>query len=211
LRRFKNIFTLALLATMLAFPIAAALADTHAKEHGARIESTSKKRLIAAEDTLGKKVADYTLIDQDGKKFQLKELKGKPYLISFIYTTCTHACPIITHRLADALKKVRKNLGKRFNVLSVGFDVDHDTPHALKEFRARFVDGLDAWKFTTADEDTIKALTSNFGFYYHKEQLGGYAHMNMISVVDSKGVIRSHIYGMEPSKREIIKELKKVW
>lgn len=185
--------------------------ETHETEQGAKPESLAKGRLIIAEDAVGKKVADYTLVNQDGVKFQLKEFEGKPYLVNFIYTKCNHACPIITASLATAVKKVKKQLGVRYRVLTVGFDHVNDSPEAMKKFGSSFVDKFDGWTFATADEETIKALTFNFGFYYQKEQSGGFAHMNMISVVDSKGVIRGHVYGMEPSKKEVLKKLKEVW
>jgi protein SCO1/2 len=199
------------LAAVLAMAASADAEETTGARHVAKPQSAARERLIAAEDMVGKKVGDFTLIDQDGASFEIKQMLGKPYLINFIYTSCNHACPLITQSLADAVMKVKKQLGVKFRVLTVGIDVENDSPDKLREFGLRFVDDFDGWRFATADRKTIEALTSNFGFFYQKEQLGGFTHMNMITLVGSDGVIKKHIYGMQPRKKEILKPLKKVW
>ncbi|MDQ7037822.1 MAG: SCO family protein, partial [Aquificota bacterium] len=52
--------------------------------------------------TLGKQVPDVVLVDSEGEEFNLYSLKGKPVILSPIYTHCTSACPIIT----ESLKKM---------------------------------------------------------------------------------------------------------
>lgn len=185
--------------------------EQHDAKPGAKPQSAAKERLITAEAAVGKKVGSYTLIDQDGKQFQLADLGGKPYVINFVYTNCSHACPLLTSNLATAVKGAKKELGVKFRMMTVGFDTEHDTPGAMKQFGSRFVERFDGWTFATADRATMDALTSNFGFYYQKEESGGFAHMNMVSLVDSKGVIKRHVYGMELNKKELLGELKRIW
>ena len=59
--------------------------EQHDARAGAKPESAAKERLITAEAAVGKKVGSYTLIDQDGKQFQLADFGGKPYMINFVY------------------------------------------------------------------------------------------------------------------------------
>src|SRR5579864_6850324 len=46
------------------------------------------------------KAPDFDLIDQSGKKVCLADYKGKVFLVSFIFTTCSGSCPATTSRMA---------------------------------------------------------------------------------------------------------------
>src|SRR3972149_8104849 len=54
------------------------------------------KALLASKQTIGRKIGDYALTDQDGNRFNLKDYRGKPFIIKFIYTSCPHTCGVST-------------------------------------------------------------------------------------------------------------------
>lgn len=165
---------------------------------------TARKALTTAEFADGITLHDYTLTDQDGREFHLKEYfgKDKPLLVSFIYTSCAMVCPTITDSLLASVKDVRKNLGDRFNVLTVGFDAEHDTPESLKRYGYNFEDAFENMRFAAGSEETIKKLTKEFGFYYKKTGRG-FEHMSMVSVVSSEGRIYSQVYASRFSAKDI--------
>ncbi len=167
-----------------------------------------KEGLIAvAEDAVGRKVGDYLFTDQDGKPFRLEELKGKPYIVSFNYSSCTTACPLISSTLAIAVKKAMKEFGDSFAVLTIGFDWERDTPERMKEYGLRFTRDFRQWKFLSGDRETIEAITREFGFFY--ERVGDhFNHLNMVTVVGRDGRIYKQIYGMDLRPGDIIGPLK---
>ena len=117
-------------------------------------------------------------------------------MVSFIYTSCIHICPTITLSLSNVVKEKTGRLGKDFNILTVSFDPDKDTPQKLKEFGSNFTKDFAHWRFTTAGKETIDRMTRDFGFFYKKEG-DTYQHINMVSVVDANGQILNHIYGID--------------
>lgn len=169
---------------------------------------TVRKALTAAEFADGATLHDYVLTDQEGKEFHLKDYfgNGKPLLVSFIYTSCALVCPTITNTLLDSVKEVKKELGDNFEVLTIGFDTEHDTPDRLKEYGGNFKDAFEHMRFAAADEDTIKRLTKEFGFYYEKGDQG-FEHMNMVSVLSPDGRIYKQVYASRIRAEDIKKPL----
>lgn len=156
-----------------------------------------------SEDTVGKKIGEYRLVDQDGREFNTSELIGRPFVVSFIYTSCTYICGTITQNLSNVVKERPGGFGKDFNILTVSFDPESDTPARLKEFGSGFTKEFAHWKFATGSKETIARITHDFGFFYKKEG-NHFEHMNMVSVVGAKGNIIAHVYGTEFKPEEVL-------
>ncbi|MEK7881210.1 MAG: SCO family protein [Deltaproteobacteria bacterium] len=157
-----------------------------------------------ADEAVGKIPDDYTLVDQDGKTFHLSDYKGKPLVVSFIYTSCESACSTITMNLDKAFRKARDGFGAKFSALTVGFDSDRDTPSAMKKHGKHFGVDFSKWKFASADKKTIEAMTRDFGFTYRKIK-SDFSHPNMASVLDSNGRIYAQLYGMALTSDDVLK------
>lgn len=174
-------------------------------------QESARKAFTAAEFANGVALHDYTLVDQDGKEFRLKSYfgQGKPLLVSFIYTSCAVECPTITNSVASSIKEVQKELGDNFNVLSISFDPERDTPERLREYGRHFVENFNTIRFATGSEDEIKMLTKEFGFYFEKADQG-FRHLNMVSVVSADGRLYKQVYSSRIVSEDIRKPLKEL-
>ncbi|MEK6713975.1 MAG: SCO family protein [Nitrospirota bacterium] len=168
--------------------------------------SFEQSALTQANNAIGKKIGDYTLVDQDGKKFSIRELNGKPYVLSLIYTSCGHECPTIIMHLQDAFNKAGGDFGNKFNSLTIGFNPEKDTPEQLKRYGKSFTNDFRKWRFAAADKKTIEGLARDLGFYYNKVD-EGFDHINMVTIVDKEGKIYKQIYGLDFKPVEILEPL----
>ncbi|MEK7850721.1 MAG: SCO family protein [Deltaproteobacteria bacterium] len=159
--------------------------------------------LTKSEDAVGKKIGDYRLIDQDGREFNTSEFISRPFVVSFIYTSCTYICGTITQSLSNVVKERPGGFGKDFNILTVSFNPESDTPARLKEFGSGFTKEFTKWRFATGSKETIARMTQDFGFFYKKEG-NHFQHMNMVSVIGAKGNIITHVYGTEFKPKEVL-------
>lgn len=166
-------------------------------------KSEQQASVVRSEDVVGKKIGEYKLIDQDGKEFNSSEFVGKPFVVSFIYTSCIHICPTITLSLSNAVKEKAERFGKDFNILTVSFDPERDTAQKLKEFGSNFTKDFAHWRFTTADKDTIERMARDFGFFYKKEG-DTFQHMNVVSVVGANGNVLTHVYGIDFKPEQVL-------
>ena len=73
---------------------------------------------------IGRSVGDWVLTDHRGRALSLAELRGRPLVISLVFTSCATVCPITTEHLRDAVAEARRTLGAdSFAVLTFGFEV----------------------------------------------------------------------------------------
>src|SRR3989337_896372 len=92
---------------------------------------------------------DSTLIDQEGRPFSLRDLRGKLVLVNFIYTRCHDVCPLVTRRLKEAQEKLGTRMGRDVLFVSISVDTQHDTPGVLKQFGKRHGVDFTSWLMLT--------------------------------------------------------------
>jgi len=144
---------------------------------------------------VGHRIGDYTLIDQDGRAVRLSDYRGKPLLVSFIYTGCFQVCPATTRALASAVAAAQRTLGTgRFKIVSIGYNQPADTPQALKSFAAQNGIHQRDWKFLSPRGTDVDRLARDFGFSF-AATTAGFEHILQLSVVDARGRIYRQIYG----------------
>ncbi len=66
--------------------------------------------LRESQAALGRTVGDYTLLDREGRPVRLAAFRGKPLLVSFIYTGCFQVCPTTTRALDETVRALRGRL-----------------------------------------------------------------------------------------------------
>lgn len=151
--------------------------------------------LRASQAAIGRQPADYTLLDRRGKPVRLSDYRGKPLLVSFIYTGCFQVCPTNTRSLHEAVQNLGQLVGyDKFNVVSIGFNQPFDTPEAMRAFAAQAGVALANWEFLSPHRTIVEPLTRDFGFSY-VANAAGFDHMLEVTVLDAEGRIYTQIYG----------------
>ena len=144
---------------------------------------------------IGRQLADHTLLDRNAKPLRLSGYRGKPLLVSFIYTGCFQVCPTSTRSLQASLQQLRKTFpAEHFNVISVGFNQPADSPQAMRAFAAQHRIDEPNWEFLSAPPATVAALTRDFGFSFLATP-AGFDHLLGVTVVDAQGRVYAQVYG----------------
>ena len=169
-----------------------------------------KAALAMSQAAVGHVVGDYTFLDGDGSRVTLQSLRGKPVVISLIYTSCYHVCPTLTTNLARVVRIARAALGeKSFAVLTIGFDTPVDTPDRMRVFAGQQGVAIENWHFVSADAATLQQLAEDVGFSYFATPKG-FDHMIQASVIDADGRVYRQIYGMAPEPPALVEPLKEI-
>ena len=110
-------------------------------------------------------VPDVTLVNQDGKRINLKTFldTDKPVILDFIYGTCTTICPVLSIGFSHFQKKMGPDADK-VRLVSISIDPDNDTPQVMKEYLQRYNAG-DGWDFLTGNRDDIIMVMRAFDAY----------------------------------------------
>ncbi|MFA7667890.1 MAG: SCO family protein [Burkholderiaceae bacterium] len=157
------------------------------------IDETYAIRL--ADAAVGRMVPNFKFRDRNGKPVRLSDYRGKPLLVSFIYTGCFEICPAQTRALYEAVKGLDNMLGEnQFNIISIGFNQPFDDPQAMRAFAAQHRIKHRNWEFLSPDVDDVEALTHAFGFSWVMTP-AGFEHVLGVTVVDTEGRIHSQVLG----------------
>jgi protein SCO1/2 len=172
------------------------------------VAGNAEEAMARSQSALGQIVPDLGFTDSEGRAVTLAQYRGKPLLISLIYTGCADVCPTLIESLHPAVKVARKALGEdSFAVITVGFDVRNDTPSRLRSFaRTRGID-LPNWRFLAADEESLDTLARALGFGIYS-RAGGFDHLAQVSVIDAEGRLAHQIYGAVFDPPLIVEPLK---
>jgi protein SCO1/2 len=151
--------------------------------------------LATSQGVVGQSIGDYTLTAGDGRPVRLADYRGKPLLVSFIYTGCTQVCPTTTKFLARAVDEAQRALGRdAFNVVTVGFNLPFDSATAMREFQKRQGIDIAHWEFLAGDAATLDSLTRDTGFV-SAPTASGFDHLTQVTIVDGRGRVFRQVYG----------------
>jgi protein SCO1 len=183
-----------------------ALADAAAKPSAL----DERSALRAGDAVVGTLVPDYTLLDRQGRPVRLSSYRGKPLLVSFIYTGCFQVCPASTRALHEAVKGLDKLLApNQFNVISIGFNQPFDSPAAMRAFAAQHGIDYPNWEFLSPPQASVDALTRDFGFSYVATP-AGFDHVLGVTLLDAQGRIHTQVYGERMNAQRIGEPLRKL-
>lgn len=162
---------------------------------------------------------DFTLTDHVGREIKLTTLRGKPVVLTFIYTNCPDVCPIITAKLNQTLQLLGPDASK-VEIVAITVDPERDTPARAKQFSEQQGIG-DKWHFLTADSKTLQPVWDAYGVYQQREKAlseqqgtphpdDGYtvAHSAPVYVIDKLGDKRLAYGGFELLPEDLVHDLR---
>jgi protein SCO1/2 len=102
--------------------------------------------------------ADFGLRDEHGKLVRLGDLRGRPVVVTFLYTTCKDTCPLTVDQIRGGLDE----LGHDVPVIAVSVDPANDTARAAKRFSLqRQMTGRMRW--VLGDAERLRRLWTAYG------------------------------------------------
>lgn len=123
--------------------------------------------------------APFDLPDQDGRMVRLADMRGRPVVVTFLYTHCTNTCPVTTAQIRGALDQ----LGHDVPVIAVSVDPRNDTSLAAKQFDTRqHMTGRMRW--VMGSEAQLQRIWRVFGV---QPQSTGADHSASTVVLDGTG------------------------
>ncbi len=148
----------------------------------------------------------FTLVSERGEPVALADLRGRPLVISVLYSTCSGPCPSV----AAGLEELQEDLADTDVLLvTVSVDPEVDTPQVLASYgRARGARS-GRWIFLTGEESQVHRLVRE-GFYLAVERAPGdevppgerVTHDTRLLAVDRSGRRRGWYSGTDPVQLE---------
>ena len=139
----------------------------------------------------------FELTDQAGRPFGSRDLEGRVWVASFIFTRCDTICPAITARMARIQGRTRQ-LEPAFHLVSFSVDPEYDTPARLAEYARLHRASPRMWSFLTGPDAAVKETVVNGLKVAMGREKGddgrfeGIFHGSHLVLVDGKGQVRGY-------------------
>lgn len=139
-------------------------------------------------------VPHFALTDSQDQPFDSDALKGKVWIVDFIYTDCPGPCPRMTSQMHKLAGKLKDDTGIR--LVSISIDPQRDTPPVLNAYAHRFGGPTPNWVFLTGPLSTVDLLAVNtFHIGTVRNRL---VHSTRFMLVDKNGHLRGYYSTFDP-------------
>jgi len=153
---------------------------------------------------------DLMFTDDLGRKVRLGDYFGKkPLVLNLVYFTCPMLCGEELAGLESALRVLKFDVGKEFEVITISFD-PKDTPEAAAKKKEEIVrrykraGAEQGWHFLVGQQDSIDAIAKAAGFEYEYDtKTGQFAHSTAIMVLTPQGKIAQYYYGIDYPPKDL--------
>lgn len=152
-------------------------------------------------------IADFNLINQNGKKITNKDYEGKIYIADFFFTRCQNICIAMAYNMSELQEFYKNDTDIMF--LSHSVTPLIDSVSVLKEYAMNkgVIDGK--WNVTTGEKKHIYELARKSYFAVLDEGNGDendFIHTEQFILVDKKRRIRGYYDGTNDQEMEKLKE-----
>ena len=153
------------------------------------------------------RIADFSLINQNGDTITQEFYKDKIYVADFFFTTCQTICPIMTSHMHDLQKKTITDP----DVLLLSHSVipEIDTVAQLKRYAKKKLVNVSKWNLVTGDKKQIYALARKSYLAVKEDGDGGpydMIHTENFMLIDKKRQIRGFYDGTDAEEIERLLE-----
>jgi len=148
----------------------------------------------------GVRAPDFRLRNQDGESVSMRSLRGRPVVVTFLYTTCQDSCPIQAQTVRGALDE----LGHDVPALAIAVDPPRDTPERAQAFlsKQRATGRID---FVLGSRAELRPLWNGF---HIRPQSVTEEHLARLTLVDARGFQRVGYPGSEATPERLAHDLR---
>lgn len=155
------------------------------------------------------KIANFSLINQNGDTITQDNYKNKIYVADFFFTTCQTICPIMTDNMVDIQKEIKND--DEVMLLSHSVTPKIDSVAQLKRYAIKKGVIDSKWNLVTGDKGQIYRLARKSYLAVKDDGMPddyGMVHTENFMLIDKKRQIRGYYDGTK--KDEIQRLLKDI-
>jgi protein SCO1/2 len=167
----------------------------------------------AREPQPGDAVPDVALVDQSGRALRLAEYRGRALALTFVFTRCPMPdfCPFLMQGFARAHATLVADpaLARQTALVTVSFDVEHDTPAVLLAYGRSFQGTrppFSHWRLATGRLEEVQRLGVALGLDFREEDRS-FTHNLRTAVIGKDGRLRRLFRGNDWKAEELVVEL----
>ena len=144
----------------------------------------------------------FELTDHSGRTWGSEQARGKVVALTFLYTHCFEACPVVIVKAQQALANLDAAISQDVVVAVITVDPERDTVEDLREYARPFSTN---WLFLTGTPGQLKTTWDNYGIQVKKgEEIPtshpGHveyevSHTIKVVLIDKEGRLAAKLWG----------------
>jgi len=192
------------------FPVdgtgAKAYRDVNRRFH--RETATTSRRNFAR---VGDYIPDFAGIDQNGNFVQIQELRGRPFVINFVFTRCQvpEMCPASTSRMEELQERAGEEGLDDLQFVTITLDPEFDSPGVLKQYAKGYGIEEENFYLLTGTQEWVDDVLRRFGILTVEED-GTINHTMATLLVDGSGRVSYRKEGSSWKVEEFIEAARKL-
>ena len=140
----------------------------------------------------------FVLPDQNGHATGVAAERGKVVLLTFLYTRCPDACPLIASRISTALELLAPSARSHVRVLAVSVDPEHDTPTAVARFIREHRLGPQ-FHYLVGSRNRLRPIWQAYNVLATPRNDQAIDHSAFTTIIDRRGMVRSYFAPTAPA------------
>lgn len=136
----------------------------------------------------GDRLPEFGMINQNGDFMAVRELRGHPFVMNFIFTRCAapEMCPASSTRMAAMQKAAAARGLDDLHFVTISFDPAYDSPGILRQYAEGYGMDLSNFHLLTGSQAWVDDLLRQFGILTREED-GTINHTMATLLVDAEG------------------------
>ncbi len=155
-------------------------------------------------------IDDFSFTDHRGEPVSLEDLKGTPWLATFVFTNCNTVCPPMTFNLSGIQEELEAEGLQDYKIVAFSVDPSVDTPETMQAYLAQYsVPDESKWHLLTGytQPEIAEFAKDNFkSFVRNDPESNQVIHGTSFYLVDQEGVVVNNYDGFENVPVEDIKD-----
>lgn len=145
--------------------------------------------------------------DHLGNVVGLDMFRGKPVIVSMVYSSCASACPRQLFDVQRTEMLIPDDAKAALRVLAVSFDPERDTPEVLAALADSHQVDLERWRFLRPSATDAKRIADAMNITYTKLDDGTWNHDSVMVLLEPNGEIGVQVYGLGQDTMPIVERV----
>jgi protein SCO1/2 len=176
---------------------------------GGKSASGASEPFPAAALRTAKPAPAVSLLDHEGNRVDLRELRGNVVIVTGIYATCFHTCPLIMAELKRALGALDDEQRRDVRVVAITLDPERDTGAVLARTATRYQVTAPEFRLLHGSPAEVNAALDRLEIARSKNPMSGEIdHANLFIVLDRQGQVAYRLTLGERQEKWLVEALR---
>ncbi len=151
----------------------------------------------------------FALTNQRGETVRLADLEGQVVVLTAVYASCPHTCPVILSQTKAAIAQLSPEERAGLRVVAVTMDPERDTPDVLGELANNHGLEPSVYHLVTGDPAEVEPLLDRMQIARQRDpETGVISHANLFLLIDRQGRIAYRLGLGERQQRWMVSALR---